>query len=144
MLGRVHPARRRLVFLSAAIAAVLAVLLPVTAAPAAAVPAAGNRVGAHQPGMTLTVGLSQTVSPGQGRCRVLLQPGIPAGACVAAEDSGADIPSVIYRGGGKAPSNFRLRPGESALSFRDSLSNPLPPGRAVLVPGKEYVGIDTS
>lgn len=37
-----------------------------------------------------------------------------------------------------------MRPGENALSFRGSLSNPLPPGRAVLLPGKDYVGIDTS
>jgi hypothetical protein len=44
-----HPGRRWLIFLSAAIAllaAVLAVLLPVTLASAATVPAAGNGVGA--------------------------------------------------------------------------------------------------
>jgi hypothetical protein len=62
---------------------------------------------------------------------------------VAAETAG-EIPAVIYRDGGKSPSNFRLREGESALSFRDSMSNPLPPGHAVLRPGKDWVGIDTS
>jgi hypothetical protein len=62
---------------------------------------------------------------------------------VAANTAG-DIPAVIYRGGGKSPSNFRLREGENALSFRESMSNPLPPGRPVLRPGKEWVGIDTS
>jgi hypothetical protein len=62
----------------------------------------------------------------------------------ATEDDSSEAPSIIYRGGGKAPSNFRLREGEEALSFRDSLSNPLSPGLPVLFPGKDYVGIDTS
>jgi RHS repeat-associated protein len=74
---------------------------------------------------------------------------ILGGSARAAEEAGAAeqemaIPAVIYRGGGKSPSNFRLREGESALSFRDSLTNPLPPGKPVLHPGKEYVGLDTS
>jgi len=50
--------------------------------------------------------------------------------------------ALIYRGGGKSPSNFKLRPGEKGLSFRDSLSNPWPlkPGeRPVFRPGDEYV-----
>ncbi len=55
-----------------------------------------------------------------------------------------EIPAVIYRGGGKSPSNFRLREGEDALSFRDSLSNPLSPGSPVMHPGKDWVGLDTS
>lgn len=61
-----------------------------------------------------------------------------------AANTADEIPAVIYRGGGKSPSNFRLREGEDALSFRDSLSNPLPPGRPVMHPGKDWVGIDTS
>lgn len=61
-----------------------------------------------------------------------------------AAKAGDDAPSVIYRGGGRNPANLRPRPDEDALSFRDSLSNPLPPGRPVLHPGKEYIGIDTS
>lgn len=56
----------------------------------------------------------------------------------------ADIPGTIYRGGGSSPSNLKMRPGEDALSFRDSLSNPLEPGSPVLHPGRDYIGIDTS
>jgi len=56
-----------------------------------------------------------------------------------------DIPAIIYREGTPSPSNLKLRPGEEALSFRDSLSNPIPKGeRPVLRPGKNYIGIDTS
>ena len=55
------------------------------------------------------------------------------------------IPPVIYRGGKPSPSNMKLRPGEDALSFRDSLSNPLPKTeRPVFRPGDDYIGIDTS
>lgn len=61
-----------------------------------------------------------------------------------AANTAEEIPAVIYRGGGKSPSNFRLREGEDALSFRDSLSNPLPPGHPVMHPGREWVGLDTS
>jgi len=59
--------------------------------------------------------------------------------------NGAEIPEVIYRGGGRSPSNLTLREGEEALSFRSSLSNPYPSGRQpVFRPGREYIGIDTS
>lgn len=85
-----HPARRRLVFLSAAIAAlaaVLAIVLPATIASAAAVPAAGNRVGASHPVMILTVGVFRPVSAGEGRCGAVRQGRFAAGACVAREDA---------------------------------------------------------
>jgi hypothetical protein len=54
-----------------------------------------------------------------------------------------EIPPFIYRGGGSSPSNFRPRPGEEALSFRDSLSDPLPPAKPVFTKS-EYVEVDTS
>jgi RHS repeat-associated protein len=68
------------------------------------------------------------------------------GAKVAADVAGVvdDIPRFIYRGGTPSPSNLKLRPGEEALSFRDSMSNPLTPGSPVLHPGKPYIAIDTS
>ncbi|MFE0459421.1 RHS repeat domain-containing protein [Kitasatospora sp. NPDC058965] len=68
--------------------------------------------------------------------------GEPAGASGSAPKP--SVPPVIYRGGTTAPSNLKLRPGEQAVSFRDSLSNPLPPGTPVLHPGKPYIAIDTS
>jgi len=61
------------------------------------------------------------------------------------------VPRVIYRAGPPSPSNLRPRPGEEALSFRDSLSNPWvppaqrPPGwRPVFRPGEQYTPIDVS
>ena len=54
-----------------------------------------------------------------------------------------EVPPFIYRGGGTSPGNFRLRPGEEALSFRDSLSDPLPPAKPVFNKS-EYVEVDTS
>jgi hypothetical protein len=83
-------ARRRLAFLSAAIAviaAVLAVLVPFTSAPTAAACASETRVGPSHSGMIFTVGPSQAVSAGQGRGEGLSQPHLVAGACVAAEDA---------------------------------------------------------
>ena len=56
-----------------------------------------------------------------------------------------EIPPIIYRGGKPSPSNLKQGPGEDALSFRDSLSNPLPKtDRPVFRPGDDYIGIDTS
>jgi hypothetical protein len=84
------PARRPLAFLSAAIAVIAAVLagvLPATVASAATAPAAGTRVGASHPETILPVGGLQRVLAGEGRCEPAPQPGIAAGACVAAEDA---------------------------------------------------------
>jgi guanyl-specific ribonuclease Sa len=86
-----NPARRRLAFLSAAIAAVLSVVLASGSASAASALAAGNGVGAHHPGMILAVGLSQHVSAGEGRRQACSQLRVVAGACVAAEDAGAGV-----------------------------------------------------
>jgi Papain fold toxin 1, glutamine deamidase len=85
-----HPARRRLIFLSAAIAAIAAVLalaLPAGPASAAAVSATGTRVGASHPVMILPAEVSHPVSAGERRCAEPSQPGIAAGACVAAEET---------------------------------------------------------
>ncbi len=87
MLGPVHPARRWRVFLSAAIAAVLAVALPAVNASAATRSAAGNRVGASHSQTIPAVGVSHPVLPGQGRCGGLTQAQVAAGARVAAEDT---------------------------------------------------------
>jgi len=67
-------------------------------------------------------------------------------AAKAAENVAAkEIPQVIYRRGKPSPSNLKPRSGEDALSFRDSLSNPIPKTeRPVFEPGDDYFGIDTS
>jgi RHS repeat-associated protein len=57
--------------------------------------------------------------------------------------------SSIYRGATQGnPNHVSLREGESAVSFRDSLSNPVPaPGTApqpVLRPGRNYIEVDTA
>lgn len=143
-------ARRWLAFLSAAfitaVAAVLAVMLPVTIASAQTVPAAGNGVGAPHPQMILAVGSSRPVLAGEGRCEGLPQPGFVSGLCAAAE--GNNQGNMIYREGRTNPSNLTPRPSDQGLlSFRNSLSNPypLPEGqRPVFRPGQPYFGIDTS
>jgi RHS repeat-associated protein len=51
----------------------------------------------------------------------------------------------IFRGGGSNPGNLKARQGENAVSFRDSLSNPMPQdGPAVLKPGQEYITVDAA
>jgi hypothetical protein len=99
-----RPARRRLVFLSAALAAVAAVLalvLPHTMSPAAVHPAAENAIGVSHSETIFTVGVSQPVSAGESRCEGLPRPQFAAGACVAAEDATTDAGeegTQIYRG----------------------------------------------
>jgi hypothetical protein len=89
MAGRITAVRcsRRLALFSAAVLAVLAVVLPVTIASAASAPAATTRVGAHHPGMIFTVGAPERVPAGEGRDTVPSQPQFVSGACVAAEDT---------------------------------------------------------
>lgn len=58
---------------------------------------------------------------------------------------GGNVPQIIYRAGTPSPSNLTPRPGESYLSFRDSLSNPLPTGgRPVFRTGDNWMAIDVS
>jgi Pretoxin HINT domain len=126
-----HPARPRLVFFSAAIAvlaAVLVMVLPATIASAAGVSAAGNGVGASHPGMILAVGPTHRVSAGEGRCEAGLRAGFVSGACVAAEDTG-DLAGAATCGGesftaatkvllasGAAIPISQLKPGDKVLA----------------------------
>jgi RHS repeat-associated protein len=80
--------------------------------------------------LLLTLGLAATVVRSEG--------GAPPPA---------DVPPFIYRAGGTNPGNLTPRPGEAALSFRDSLSNPYPlsPGeQPVFRAGQPYIKVDTS
>lgn len=54
--------------------------------------------------------------------------------------------SLIYREGAPNPGNLRPRPIDAGrVSFRNSLSNPIPKGeRAVFRPGEPYFAVDTS
>jgi hypothetical protein len=74
----------------AALVTVLTVVLPSAIASASASSAAGNAVGAHYSGMILAVGSSATVCPVQGLGEAVPQRQFVVGACVAAEDTGAD------------------------------------------------------
>jgi hypothetical protein len=53
---------------------------------------------------------------------------------------------VLFRAGKPNPGNLKERPQDvDGVSFRDSISNPLPRGdRPVFRPGDDYFGIDTS
>jgi hypothetical protein len=69
-------------------------VLPAAAAPAAAASAAGTRVGPHHPAMILPVGPSRPVPAVQRQCRPAPRPSFAAGACVAAEEAGAGLPTL--------------------------------------------------
>jgi hypothetical protein len=59
--------------------------------------------------------------------------------------SDAELPEQIFRGGGRSPSNLTPRPqDDGALSFRSSLTNPVPPppNGPVFPVGGEYIAID--
>jgi hypothetical protein len=64
-----HPARRRLVFLLAAIAAVLLALAAGHGGVGGSRSCGGTRVGASHPETIPTVGTNRPVSAGEGRCR---------------------------------------------------------------------------
>jgi YwqJ-like deaminase len=83
-----HPARRRLAFLSAAIV-VLALILPAGIASAASGPAAGNRVWAFSSAAQVHVRADRLVSAVQRLGGAASCPFYASGACVAAEDGGA-------------------------------------------------------
>lgn len=74
--------------------------------------------------------------------------GSPSSATRASQSSGggsAPQSDIIYRGGGSNPGNLKTRPGESAVSFRDSLSNPTGSRQSpVFKPGDQYIGVDTN
>jgi RHS repeat-associated protein len=82
--------------------------------------------------------VAEAVAPGAGTLT------LAAGAARVVGEASDAVPSVIYRGGGANPGNLTVRPGESSVSFRSSLSNPMPSeGTAVLNPGKSYIAVDT-
>jgi hypothetical protein len=90
-----HPAQLRWrVLLLAALAVVLALLLPSVPASAAALPAAETRVGASGPATAVVVGVHQCITAGQRPVRGPSQPQIVVGNCVAAE-SGADARTLL-------------------------------------------------
>lgn len=65
------------------------------------------------------------------------------------ETTQPDVPEKIYRGAREGNiKDVSLRPGEDAVSFRDSLSNPLPEvgqkPQPVLRPGEKYIEVDTN
>jgi hypothetical protein len=94
-----HPARRRLAFLSAAIAAlaaVLAVVMPSGTASAAGRPAAETRVWAISAAAHDHVRASGLVSPGQRLGDPTPCPFCVSGACVAPEEAGGSG-EVYYR-----------------------------------------------
>jgi uncharacterized protein RhaS with RHS repeats len=52
---------------------------------------------------------------------------------------------ILYRAGGSNPGSFKMRSGEDAVSFRDSLSNPADAAaKPVFKPGDQFVGVDSS
>jgi uncharacterized protein RhaS with RHS repeats len=57
-----------------------------------------------------------------------------------------ELPSVIYREGTPRPGNLTPRGvDDGALSFRDSLSNPIDSAnRPVFRPGEQYIGVDAA
>ncbi|HMB02975.1 MAG TPA: hypothetical protein VKP69_04445 [Isosphaeraceae bacterium] len=67
---------------------------------------------------------------------------------VYSESSDPGIPPVIYRAGKPNPGNLKPRAIDNGkLSFRDSLSNPLPRSledRPVFPIGESYFGVDPS
>jgi RHS repeat-associated protein len=52
---------------------------------------------------------------------------------------------TVFRSGGSNPGNLTMREGEDALSFRDSLSNPIDSAtNPVFRPGSKYIAVDSS
>ncbi len=60
--------------------------------------------------------------------------------------SGEEDPgeSLIYRAGGTNPGNFKIRPRETGVSFRDSLSNPIDSRSNPPFKSGPYVVVDAS
>lgn len=57
---------------------------------------------------------------------------------------GGDLPEKIYRAATKDnPNHVKMREGEDAVSFRDSLSNPVNKEQATMLPGRNYIEVDT-
>jgi len=80
------PAGRWPIFLLAALAAVLAFVLPAGTASASSLPTAGTRVGVFLPATPDLVGVAQHITAGQHWVRGPSQLRLASGHCVAAED----------------------------------------------------------
>jgi hypothetical protein len=66
--------------------------------------------------------------------------GFSGGASGALAEEG-----FLFRRGGTNPGSLKLRPGEEGLSFRDTLSNPIPKGeRPVFDHGADFIKVDAS
>ena len=86
MTTATQPSRARWrVLLLAALAAVLAMLLPAGTASASGLPAAQTRVGAIHPTVTTVVGVAEHIAAGQHLGRAPSQLRLVSGHCVAAE-----------------------------------------------------------
>ena len=97
MTTATQPLRARWrVLLLAALAALLALVLPAGTASASGLPAAQTRVGAIHPAVVQIVGVAEHIAAGQRRSRAPSQLRLVSGHCVAAEESG-----VIYRTGSR-------------------------------------------
>ena len=112
MTTATQPSRARWrVLLLAALAAVLAMLLPAGTSSASGLPAAQTRVGAIGPTVTTVVGVAEHIAAGQRRVRAPSQLQFVSGHCVAAEaDSGLLRLSTEESWG---------NPGSLARHFRD-------------------------
>ncbi|MEL7005291.1 MAG: hypothetical protein AAFN93_21535, partial [Bacteroidota bacterium] len=72
--------------------------------------------------------------------------GSPSPRPIGADGLAQVMPKVIYRGGrsnASAGKDLQLRPNETSVSFRESLSNPLGID-PVLRPGKPYIGVEVA
>jgi hypothetical protein len=103
----------------AAIAAVLAIVLSPGPASAARVSTAGTRVGASHPGMILNAGVSHPVSAGERRGEPVQQPQFAAGACVAAEDAGSGAARTLFHYTDEAGQKGILDSGQLNPSLRE-------------------------
>ena len=112
MTTATQPLRARWrVLLLAALAAVLALVLPAGTASASGVPAAQTRVGASNPAVTHIVGVAEHIAAGQRRSRAPSQLRLVSGHCVAAEDGAGVLRLSTEESWGN--------PGSLARHFRD-------------------------
>ena len=96
MTTATQPLRARWrVLLLAALAAVLALVLPAGAASASGLPAAETRVGVISPTVSTVVGVAEHIAAGQRRSRAPSQLRLVSGHCVAAEAGGAGERAIV-------------------------------------------------
>jgi len=111
------------VLLLAALAAVLALVLPTGTASASGVPAPQARVGAIQPTVTTVVGVAEHIAAGQRRSRAPSQLQLVSGHCVAAEGAATAATRLEFQVGTKIEKQMVGR-GWSKDSIDDLINNP--------------------